>query len=124
MIESYRDLKVYQISYDLALKVHKLTLTFPDFEKYELGSQTRRAAVSIPVNIAEGYGKKSSVADFKRYLQMAQGSKDEVKVLLELGKDLGYIQEKEFEGLFNSYDELGKQLYSYIRNGNNLASGF
>ena len=58
MIESYRDLRVYQISYELALEVHKLTLKFPDFEKYELGSQARRAAVSIPVNIAEGYGKK------------------------------------------------------------------
>ena len=112
MIESYRDLRVYQLSYDLALKVHKLTLTFPDFEKYELGSQIRRAAVSIPVNIAEGYGKKSSVADFKRYLQMAQGSKDETKVLLELGKDLGYILDKEYIAMFEQYDELGKQLYS------------
>ena len=112
MIESYRDLKVYQISYELALKVHRITLRYPDFEKYELGSQTRRAAVSIPVNIAEGYGKKSSVADFKRYLQMAQGSKDEVKVLLELGKDLGYIQEEEYKQMYNSYDELGKQIYS------------
>ena len=112
MIESYRDLRVYIISYELALEVHKLTLKFPDFEKYELGSQTRRAAVSIPVNIAEGYGKKSSVADFKRYLQMAQGSKDETKVLLELAKDLGYIQEDVFGKLFERYDEMGKQLYT------------
>ena len=112
MIESYRDLRVYQLSYDYGLKVHSLTLKYPDFEKYELASQLRRTAISIPVNIAEGYGKKSSVADFKRYLQMAQGSKDEVKVLLEMSKDLGYIQEEEFTRLYEGYDELGKLLYN------------
>ncbi len=111
MIESYRDLRVYQISYELALQVHRLTLKFPDFEKYELGSQARRAATSIPLNIAEGYGKKSSAAEFKRYLQMAQGSKDEVKVLLEISKDLDYIQNEEFKELYERYEELGKQLY-------------
>ena len=58
MIKSYQDLRVYQISYQLALQVHQLTLKFPDFERYELGSQLRRAATSIPINIAEGYGKK------------------------------------------------------------------
>ncbi len=116
MIESYRDLRVYQISYTLALRVHPLTLQFPSFEKYELGSQLRRAAVSIPVNIAEGYGKKSSLADFKRYLQMAQGSKDEVKVLLEMAKDLHYMEEKIFQELYDQYDDLGKQLYSMIQN--------
>jgi four helix bundle protein len=115
MIESYRDLRVYQISYAQALAVHRLTLRFPDFEKYELGSQLRRSAVSIPVNIAEGYGKKSSTADFKRYLLMAQGSKDEVKVLLEMSKDLGYMDEKTFKELWIQYDELGKQLYAMIQ---------
>ena len=115
MINSYRELRVYQISYQLALQFHQMTLTFPDFEKYELGSQLRRAAISIPVNIAEGYGKKSSLADFKRYLLIAQGSKDEIKVLLEISKDLGYISEQTFLDLFNQYDQLGKQLYSMIQ---------
>jgi four helix bundle protein len=68
MIGSYRELRVYQLSYQLGLRVHRVTHTFPDFERFELGSQLRRAALSIPVNIAEGYGKKSSVADFKRFL--------------------------------------------------------
>ena len=106
---------MYQLSYTLGLRVHRLTLTFPDFEKYELGSQLRRAAISIPVNIAEGYGKKSSLADFKRYLHMAQGSKDEVKVLLDMSKDLGYIDEQTYEELFSQYDTLGKQLYAMIQ---------
>ncbi|GGB63371.1 four helix bundle protein [Lentibacillus populi] len=115
MIKSYQELRVYKISYRLALQVHQITLEFPDFEKYELGSQLRRAATSIPVNIAEGYGKKSTIADFKRFLLIAQGSKDEVKVLLELSKDLQYINNETFEELFNQYDDLGKQLYSMIQ---------
>ena len=104
MIKSYRELRVYQISYRLGLQVHRLTLDFPDFEKYELGSQLRRAAISIPINIAEGYGKKSTIADYKRFLQIAQGSKDEVKVLLEIVKDLNYITEEEFRQLYETYD--------------------
>ena len=115
MIQSYRDLRVYQQSYKLGLKVHQLTLTFPDFEKYELASQIRRAAISIPVNIAEGYGKKSSLADFKRFLLMAQGSKDEIKVLLEMSKDLEYITETDYQELHQQYDEMGKQLYAMIQ---------
>ena len=116
MIESYRDLRVYQIAYKLALEIHRISQRFPDFEKYEIGSQIRRAAVSIPITIAKGYGKKSSNAEFKRFLQMAQGSKEETKVLLEIVKDLGYIQEEEYKELFNRYDELGKQLYRLHQN--------
>jgi four helix bundle protein len=116
MIESYRDLRVYKIAYQLALEVHQISRKFPDFEKYELGSQIRRAAISIPLNIAEGYGKRSSTAEFKRFLQMAQGSKEETKVLLEIVKDLGYIQEEEYINLFNKYDEFGKQLYRLHEN--------
>ena len=58
MIKSYKDLEVYKRSYKLALKTHKITLTFPAIERYELGSQLRRATKSIPLNIREGYGKK------------------------------------------------------------------
>ena len=116
MVKSYKDLRIFKISYQLALQVHRQTLNFPDFEKYELGSQLRRAAISIPVNIAEGYGKKSSVAEFKRFLMIAQGSKEEVKVLLELAKDFGYLNNDTFQRLYNQYDELGKQLYSMIVN--------
>jgi four helix bundle protein len=71
-VRSYRDLEVYQEAYNLAIAAHKLTRTFPDFERYELSSQLRRAAVSIPVNIAEGYGRKHSDAEFKHFLRLGK----------------------------------------------------
>ena len=107
-IKSYEDLEVYQKGYRLALKIHQLTQTFPGYEKYELGAQLRKAAVSIPLNIAEGYGRQSSSKEFKHFLRNALGSSNEVIVLLKMSKELGYIQE---ESLIKQYDELGKQLY-------------
>ena len=115
MIKSYLDLEVYRRSYELALTVHRLSLEFPDFEKYELGKQLRRASKSIPANIAEGYGQRSSVANFKRFLLIAQGSCDEVKVWLDMARDLGYIKGEEAMELKGSYMEVGKMLNSLIR---------
>jgi four helix bundle protein len=110
MIKSYRDLEVYQRAYQLALKVHQLTINFPKYETTELGSQLRRAVLSIPLNIGEGYGRKSSVADFKRFLVMALGSCDEVRIELDFAKDLGYIDETTHQELTEEYIVLGKQI--------------
>jgi four helix bundle protein len=110
-ISSFNNLKVYQKSYQLALEIHKITRTFPDIERYELGTQLRRSAVSIPANIAEGYGRKKSNAEFKHFLRNALGSCNEVQVLLSLSKDLGYIADDEY---VQQYDELGKQIYRLI----------
>ena len=110
-ISSFRDLQVYQKSYQLALEVHKVTKTFPDIERYELGAQVRRAVVSIPANIAEGYGRKNFNAEFKHFLRNALGSCNEVQVLLGISKDLGYIANAEY---VQQYDELGKQIYRLI----------
>ena len=92
-IASYRDLRVFQRSYELALKIHRITQKFPIFERRELGSQLRRAATSIPTNIAEGYGRKRSADDFKRFLVIAMGSANEVSVELALTKDLRVSQQ-------------------------------
>ena len=110
MIKSYKDLEVYQSSYQLAIEVHQITQKFPNYERYEMGSQLRRSAMSIPMNIAEGYGKKRSVKEFKRFLLMAMGSCNEVQVLLDMSKDLKYIEEQVHEQLTKKYDILGKRL--------------
>jgi four helix bundle protein len=114
-IASYRDLRVFQHSYELALKVHRITQKFPISERMELGSQLRRSAVSVPSNIAEGYGRKSFPEDFKRFLVIAMGSCNEVSVQLNLAKDLGYIDSASCNALQSECDEIGRGLNKLIQ---------
>ena len=115
MIKSYRDLNVYKGSYNLAIRVYQTALAIPSREQYEIGSQLRRAVTSIPMNIAEGYGKKESVAEFKRFLRMAAGSVNEVEVLLDMLRDLGYLDKSDHQELRKRYEILGKQIHTLIR---------
>ena len=110
MIAHYKDLVVYTKSYQAALDVYRVTKTFPREEIYGLMSQLKRAATSIPLNIAEGYGKRQSANEFKRFLMMAIGSSDEIRVLLDFSKDLGYVAPEVHETLYAAYDEIGKML--------------
>ncbi|MFX4263721.1 four helix bundle protein [Pelotomaculum propionicicum] len=111
VVTGYGNLEVYKSAFGLAIKLHKITLLFPDYEKYELGSQLRRAAVSVALNIAEGYGRKDSLKEFQHYLRNALGSCNEVCVLLDIVKALGYIQEASYKEVFEEYDILGKRIY-------------
>ena len=113
-MSGYKDLGIYQKSYEGFLRIHKVTCTFPKHEQYELGSQMRRAAMSIPLNIAEGYGRKSRQNDFKSFLINALGSSNEVMVLLDMAKDLGYINE-EYDKLRDMYDHISRQLMKFIQ---------
>lgn len=93
-INNYRELKVWQKGHQLVLNVYKLTNDYPRHELYGLVSQMRRAAVSVPANIAEGFkrfGKKDKV----RFYNIAQGSLEELDYHLLLSKDLKYIEDKE-----------------------------
>ena len=114
LIRSYKDLEVYTRSYDLVLIVYEATASYPPEERYGMMSQVRRAAVSVPSNIAEGYGKLESAAEFKRYLRMSLGSCNEMEVLLELSKDLGYISKEQSNELCKEYVALRKMLYRLI----------
>ena len=114
-IRSYRDLRIYQRSYQAALKIHQLTLKFPAFERGELGSQLRRSSSSIPINVAEGYGRKKSADDFKRFLVIALGSCDETSVLLDFAHDLKYLDETTYADLKAAYEEIGKGLNKTIQ---------
>ena len=109
IIKSYKDLEVYQEGYRLAIGIYKEVNSLPN-EAFELVKQTKRAAMSIPLNIAEGYGKKESVPEFKRYLRMAMGSVNEIEVLLEMLKDLEYFERTIYENYVEAYQVLGKRL--------------
>ena len=114
-ISSFRDLKAYQRSYQLALEIHKRTKEFPVHELRELGSQLGRAASSVPINIAEGYGRKRSAEDFKRFLVIAMGSCNEVSVILDFALDLGYLANEEHARWQGQTGEIGKMLNKLIQ---------
>ena len=123
MIQDYLDLVVYQKSYSTALFVHEMTKAFPKEEIYGITGQIRRAVLSIPLNIAEGYGKRESVAEFKRFLAMSKGSCNEVKVLLQFSKDLGYIDDDRCKKLIADYNEIGKMLHGLMTNWKQYGKG-
>ena len=112
---AYCKLKVYERSYKAGLTIYRLTKGYPNEEKYGMVSQMRRAGTSIPLNIAEGYAKRESQEEFKRFLLMAIGSANEISVLLEYSKDLGYIGREEYETTAKEYDEIGKMLSTLIK---------
>jgi four helix bundle protein len=113
MLKNYKDLMVWQKSYDLCLQVYKTTYTFPKEEKYGLVIQMRRSAVSIPSNIAEGYGKKT-IPDYVRSLYSAYGSTCELETQLHLCGDLGYAVNKNLEFLKDTINEVELMLKSLI----------
>ena len=107
--------QVYQKSYRLVIEIYRMTGGYPQEELYGITSQMRRAAASIPLNIAEGYAKRESQSEFKRFLNMALGSNAELSVLLDLSRDLGYIGESEYEQISEQYEEVGKMTYVLIQ---------
>ena len=117
MIKSYKDLEIFKGSYKLSLYIYKITSKYPKDEIYGITSQLRRAAVSIPLNIAEGYGRLSE-DDFKRFLKISLGSTNETSTLIEISKDLGYINDKEYSELIKQYNILGRKIYRFMENLN------
>ena len=115
MIKSFEDFEVYQRAYDLSLEIHKRSLSFPKIEQYGLASQIRRSTKSIVVNIAEGHGKRSSAAEFKRYLNISLGSTSETRVHLRYCKDLGYLSSSDYEYFDSRYVEIAKMLSGLIQ---------
>ena len=100
-IQSHRDLKVWQLGMDFAEQTYDLTKSFPDNERFGLVSQLRRAAVSVPANIAEG-NARSSTKDYLRHLSIALGSLAEVETFLDLSERLHYGQSSKVQNL-NEY---------------------
>jgi four helix bundle protein len=115
-IKTYRDLNVFREAYQLALDVSRVTRPLPTYEQFELGRQLRRAARSIPVNIVEGWAKRSSALEFKRYLQISMGSCEESKFWFEMGRDEGYLNREECEQFSNRLNLVGAMLRSLWKN--------
>ncbi len=110
-MKSFRDLIVWQKAHRLVLAVYKITDPFPRSELYGLTSQFRRAAVSIPANIAEGFKKKGK-ADKARFLNIAQGSLEESRYYLILARDLEYCDSSQ---ILEQLEEVSKLLEAYSR---------
>src|SRR5712692_11704731 len=108
---SFRDLRVWRRAHELVRAVYRLTASFPEREKFGLTHQMRRAAVSVPANIAEGFGKRSP-AEKARFLNIAQGSLEECRYYLILAQDLGYGPT---ESLLGTLEETSRLLNAYAR---------
>jgi four helix bundle protein len=113
-INDYRDLEVWQLGRVLTKKLYQLTATFPDEEKFGLISQLRRAAMSIPSNIAEGWGRHYT-AEFIQFLRKANGSRTEVETQLILSADLEFATQPEVDSLLKETTLLGKKLLNLER---------
>ncbi len=114
-MKSYKDLDIYKLSYDLAVKIHKMSLKLPKYELYEEGSQIRRSSKGITSCIVEGYGRRKYKADFIKYLVYAHGSCDETILHLNFINDNNELDENELKYFLDSYDVLGRKINHYIK---------
>lgn len=117
-IRTCQDLQVFRRAYAISIKLHPLTLSFPKYEQYGgIADQIRRASKSIGVNIAEGFAKRTlSVAEFKRYLMIAFGSAEEMRVWICYARDLSYLTVEQAGQFEKEYDEIAKMIYALHRN--------
>ena len=113
-IKTYRDLLVWQKAMALVTEVYRLSKSFPTDEVYGLTAQIRRCAISIPSNIAEGYGRKAT-SDYIRFLRIGIGSLYELQTQIEISLNLGYLKQNAFDVLYESSREIERMLSSLIK---------
>jgi four helix bundle protein len=113
-MKSFRDLKVWEKSHELALAAYDATASFPKQEMFGLVSQIRRCATSIPANIAEGCGRRGN-GEFHRFLQIAMGSASELEYHLLLSRDLKFLDMELHASLNSRVEEVKRMLSSLIR---------
>ena len=113
-VRSYRDLVAWQKSMVLVIDVYRCTQAFPRAEMYGLAAQLRRAAVSVPSNIAEGQGRIST-GEFKQFLGCARGSLLEIETQISIAQGLGYLPQESCEPLLHQCAEVGRILNGLIK---------
>lgn len=110
-MQHFTDLKVWQRSHALVLKLYPLAATFPASERFGVTSQLRRAATSVPANIAEG-SKRQGKVDFARFLNIAEGSLAETEYFVLLARGLDYLPAERAKPLLTEIDEIARMLYA------------
>ena len=110
------DMVVFGKAYGLALDMHRLSLLFPKHEQFELAGQLRRASKSICANLAEGRARQQgSSAEFRRFVLIALGSADEVRLWCRFAKDLGYLSPDDFDRFDGAYSEVARMLNGLVQ---------
>ncbi len=113
VIKTFRDLIVWQKSISFVTEIYKMTNAFPKEEQFSLTNQLRRAAISIPSNIAEGFGRHTR-KEYIRFLQIAIGSTFELQTQIEIAKNLNFISQENFSRVFELSREIERMLSSLI----------
>ncbi len=115
MNQGFKNLKVYKLAYQLAVKIFKLSDSFPKEETYSLTDQIRRSSRAICANIAEGYRKRIYPNHFRSKMSDADSECSETIVWLDFAKDCGYINAEDHKNLTSNYLEVGKMLGNMIK---------
>lgn len=121
MMQSFRDLQVWQRSMELTVIIYRLTQTFPREEAFDLTSQLRRSAISIPSNVAVGHGRMNP-REFRHFLLIARGSNCELQTQLELSGALGFADSQLLKTAQSTSHELDKMLFALLGNLKNGAN--
>jgi four helix bundle protein len=108
-MQRFTELRVWQRSHALALEIYRLTSGFPSDERFGLTAQVRRAAVSVPTNVAEGSKRRSNM-EYARFLNISEGSLAETEYLLMLSRDLGFVEPERLDSALNELSEVARML--------------
>ena len=112
--DRWKNLEVWKLADELAYQIYLVTRNFPKEEIYGLTSQLRRAALSVPTNLVEGYSRKGD-RELSRFVNISLGSMAETKYLLHFAHRLGYLSDNDYEELEQGYERLGKKLWKFYK---------
>ena len=121
-VKSYNDLEVYTEALSLAVELDQRLLRFPDRERYRVVDQLGRCSSGVGAHMAEGWGRKDSIADFKRFLRMSLGDIQETKYWLEFSTKVGHLEADEGRNWWKRYDELAARTFRLIQNWEDFSS--
>jgi four helix bundle protein len=120
--KGYRDLKIYQLYYKLALEIFEITKGFPKEEIFSLTDQIRRSSRSVPSNIAEAWRRREYPKSFVSKLIDSLAEESETEVSLDFAKDLNYLDKEKYSYFMDNYDQVARMLSSMIEKPENFAS--